>query len=76
MPLISFVSIVTSPFSDVQDAQPRGEMTNGTPNPPDVISYLSHQLAQEYFERFSKDQYQTEVEGWRLLQSARISSLR
>jgi hypothetical protein len=29
-------------------------------------------LAEEYFERFPKDRYQTEVESWRLLQSANI----
>ena len=29
-------------------------------------------LAVEYFRRFPKDQYQTEVESWRDLQSANI----
>jgi hypothetical protein len=29
-------------------------------------------LAQEYLERYHKDQYQVEVESWRLLQSANI----
>jgi len=29
-------------------------------------------LAAEYFERFPKARYQTEVESWRLLQSANI----
>jgi hypothetical protein len=29
-------------------------------------------LAKEYFQRFPKDQYQTEIESWRLLQSANI----
>jgi hypothetical protein len=29
-------------------------------------------LAAEYFERYPKDRYQTEVESWRLLQSANI----
>ena len=29
-------------------------------------------LAEEYFERFPKDRYQTEVESWRLLQSTNI----
>jgi hypothetical protein len=28
--------------------------------------------AEEYFERYPKDRYQTEVESWRLLQSANI----
>jgi hypothetical protein len=32
----------------------------------------ARKLAQEYFERFPKDRYQTVVEGWRLLQSANI----
>jgi hypothetical protein len=32
----------------------------------------ARKLAKEYFERFPKDQYQTEVESWRLLQSANI----
>lgn len=29
-------------------------------------------LAEEYFERFPKDRYQTEVESWRHLQSANV----
>ena len=29
-------------------------------------------FAKEYFERYPKDQYQTEVESWRHLQSANI----
>jgi hypothetical protein len=29
-------------------------------------------VAAEYFERFPKDRYQTEVEGWRHLQSQNI----
>jgi len=33
---------------------------------------FARKLAQEYFERFSKDRYQTEVENWRNLQSANI----
>ena len=32
----------------------------------------ARKLAKEYFERFPKDRYQTEVESWRLLQSANI----
>jgi hypothetical protein len=32
----------------------------------------ARKLVQEYFERFPKDRYQTEVESWRLLQSANI----
>jgi hypothetical protein len=32
----------------------------------------ARKLAQEYFKRFPKDRYQTEVESWRLLQSANI----
>jgi hypothetical protein len=33
---------------------------------------FARKLAQEYFERFPKDQYQTEVESWRKLQSFNI----
>ena len=32
----------------------------------------ARELAKEYFERYPKDQYQTEVESWRNLQSANI----
>ncbi len=32
----------------------------------------ARELAAEYFERFPKDVYQTEVESWRNLQSANI----
>jgi hypothetical protein len=32
----------------------------------------ARKLAEEYFERYPKDQYQTEVESWRNLQSANI----
>jgi hypothetical protein len=32
----------------------------------------ARKLAEEYFERFPKDRYQTEVESWRNLQSANI----
>jgi hypothetical protein len=32
----------------------------------------ARKLATEYFERFPKDKYQTEVESWRHLQSANI----
>ena len=32
----------------------------------------ARKLAQEYFERYPKDRYQTEVESWRHLQSANI----
>jgi hypothetical protein len=32
----------------------------------------TRKLAQEYFERYPKDRYQTEVEGWRNLQSQNI----
>ena len=32
----------------------------------------ARRLAAEYFQRFPKERYQTEVEGWRLLQSANI----
>jgi hypothetical protein len=32
----------------------------------------ARKLAKEYFERYPKDQYQTEVESWRPLQSANI----
>jgi hypothetical protein len=32
----------------------------------------ARKLAAEYFERFPKDRYQTEVESWRNLQSANI----
>jgi hypothetical protein len=32
----------------------------------------ARKLAQEYFDRYPKDRYQTEVESWRLLQSANI----
>jgi hypothetical protein len=33
---------------------------------------FDRKLAKEYFERFPKDQYRTEVESWRNLQSANI----
>jgi hypothetical protein len=32
----------------------------------------ARKLANEYFERYPKDRYQTEVESWRNLQSANI----
>jgi len=32
----------------------------------------ARKLAKEYFERFPKDRYQTEIESWRNLQSANI----
>ena len=32
----------------------------------------ARKLAAEYFQRFPKDRYQTEVESWRNLQSANI----
>jgi hypothetical protein len=32
----------------------------------------ARKLAREYFERYPKDRYQTEVESWRHLQSANI----
>jgi hypothetical protein len=32
----------------------------------------ARKFAQEYFERYPKDRYQTEVESWRRLQSANI----
>jgi hypothetical protein len=32
----------------------------------------ARKVAQQYFERYPKDRYQTEVESWRLLQSANI----
>jgi hypothetical protein len=32
----------------------------------------ARKVAQEYFERYPKDRYQTEVESWRNLQSANI----
>jgi hypothetical protein len=32
----------------------------------------ARKLAQEYFERYPKDRYQTEVESWRNLQSSNI----
>jgi hypothetical protein len=32
----------------------------------------ARKLAREYFERYPKDRYQTEVEGWRDLQSSNI----
>ena len=32
----------------------------------------ARKFAQEYFQRFPKDRYQTEVESWRNLQSANI----
>jgi hypothetical protein len=32
----------------------------------------ARKLAKEYFERYPKDRYQTEVEGWRDLQSSNI----
>ena len=33
---------------------------------------FARQLAKEYFEKYPKDRYQTEVESWRHLQSANI----
>jgi hypothetical protein len=33
---------------------------------------FARKLAQEYFERFPKDRYQTEVESWRQLQSFNV----
>ena len=33
---------------------------------------FAKKLAQEYFERFPKERYQTEVESWRNLQSSNI----
>jgi len=30
----------------------------------------ARKLARDYFEKYPKDRYQTEVESWRLLQSA------
>jgi hypothetical protein len=32
----------------------------------------ARKVAQEYFERFPKDRYQTEIESWRHLQSQNI----
>jgi hypothetical protein len=32
----------------------------------------ARKLAKEYFERYPKDRYQTEVESWRNLQSSNI----
>jgi hypothetical protein len=32
----------------------------------------ARKLAKEYFERYPKDRYQTEVESWRHLQSSNI----
>jgi hypothetical protein len=32
----------------------------------------AREVAKEYFERYPKDQYQTEVESWRHLQPANI----
>jgi hypothetical protein len=34
--------------------------------------FTKEPFAKEYFERFPKDRYQTEVESWRHLQSANI----
>jgi hypothetical protein len=36
------------------------------------LRHAARQLAAEYFERFPKDRYQTEVESWRHLQSDNI----
>ena len=33
---------------------------------------VPRKLAQEYFERYPKDRYQTEVESWRNLQASNI----
>jgi hypothetical protein len=33
---------------------------------------FARKFAREYFERFPKDRYQTEVESWRKLQSSNI----
>jgi hypothetical protein len=37
-----------------------------------TVSVLARKFAKEYFERFPKDRYQTEVESWRHLQSDNI----
>ena len=36
------------------------------------VHTAARKLAKEYFERYPKDQYQTEMESWRELQSANI----
>lgn len=36
------------------------------------LSTAARQLAAEYFERFPKDRYLTEVESWRYLQSDNV----
>ena len=36
------------------------------------LSIAARKLAAEYFERFPKDRYLTEIEGWRHLQSDNI----
>jgi hypothetical protein len=40
------------------------------------VRQTARKLAAEYFERYPKDRYLTEVEGWRHLQSDNISSSR
>jgi hypothetical protein len=47
--------------------------TAGRPfHPREVHQRAARKLAAEYFERFPKDRYQTEVESWRHLQSANV----
>jgi hypothetical protein len=36
------------------------------------VHVAARKLAKEYFERYPKDRYQTEVESWRNLQSSNI----
>jgi hypothetical protein len=36
------------------------------------VHTAARKLAEEYFERYPKDRYQTEVESWRPLQSSNI----
>ena len=44
----------------------------GQPGMTSNCAPSTRKVAEEYFERFPKDRYQTEVESWRNLQSANI----
>ncbi len=57
---------------------PRNALMGAMPRDPFIREKFTRQhsaarkLAAEYFERFPKEQYQTEVESWRELQSQNI----
>ena len=59
-------------------AGPRGKPPDIGPKDPFIREKFTKErsaarkLAKDYFERYPKDRYQTEVESWRNLQSANI----